>query len=279
MNRSLPLARGILPKARFEQLYVGEDRPFTEIERKTGVSRKTLAVLADEYGIPRRCATQRKKLDKKWLREQYVVQGRTQTDIGRETSMSGAAVAARARDHGLPVGNNRQPRGARYDFASAPAVIQPSLNNTYAIRRLRIFLQVVGYPTLLEACRTQQLQRLETDLGGPLLIRADRGRPLELTPLGQEVVRAVEDWAHTLVDQPRETWQQSAPGLHPPREQSERRGHGARTMPRTWTVSPPSCSPRCAPTPGSAGCTGSSRPLPTPPWRRSAAMPASAPPP
>ncbi|MEV4998561.1 LysR family transcriptional regulator [Streptomyces niveus] len=224
VNRSVPLAREILPKARFEQLYVGEDRPFTEIARATGVCRKTLAVLADEYGIPRRRATQRKKLDKQWLHEQYVVRGRTLTDIGRESGMSGAAVAARARDHGIPVCNNRQPRGARYDFASAPAVIQPSLNNTYAIRRLRIFLQVVRYPTLGEACRThgispgtltQQLQRLETDLGGPLLIRAGRGRPLELTHLGKEVVRAVEDWTHTLVDQPRETWHQSAPRPSP----------------------------------------------------------------
>ncbi|MFF1666424.1 LysR family transcriptional regulator [Streptomyces sp. NPDC058258] len=224
VNRSLPLAREILPKARFEQLYVDEDRPFTEIERETGVCRKTLAVLAGEYGIPRRRATQRKKLDKEWLHEQYVVQGRTLTDIGRETGMSGSAVAARARGHGIPVGNNRQPRSARCDFASAPAVIQPSLNNTYGIRRLRIFLQVVRYPTLGEACRahgispgtlTQQLQRLETDLGGQLLIRAGRGRQLELTLHGEEVVRAVADWAKTLVDQPRKTWQQSSPRPSP----------------------------------------------------------------
>ncbi|MEU6353130.1 LysR family transcriptional regulator [Streptomyces sp. NPDC047072] len=221
---SVPLARELLPTDRLEQLYVDEDRPFTEIERETGVSRKTLAALSDEYGIPRRSTTQRKKLDKQWLHEQYIVQGRTLADVGRETGMSGAAVAARARGHGIPVQNNRQPQQARYDFASAPAVIRPSLNNTYAIRRLRIFLQVVRYPTLGEACRThglsqgtvtQQLQRLESDLGGPLLIRAGRGRQLELTRLGREVVRAIEGWAHTLVDQPRETWQRSAPRRSP----------------------------------------------------------------
>ncbi|MET9428902.1 LysR family transcriptional regulator [Streptomyces sp. NPDC003036] len=34
----------------------------------------------------------------------------------------------------------------------------------------------------------QQLKRLEADLGGPLLIRAGRGRQLELTTLGRQVV-------------------------------------------------------------------------------------------
>ncbi|WP_416976966.1 TniQ family protein [Streptomyces sp. T028] len=221
---SVHLAREILTKEHLEQLYLAQDRPFVDLERTTGVSRKTLAALADAYGIPRRSTTQRKKLDKQWLHEQYLIQGRTLADIGRETGMSAAAVAARARGHGIPVQNNRQPQQARYDFTSAPAVIRPSLHNTYAIRRLRIFLQVVRYPTLGEACRThslargtltQQLQRLESDLGGPLLIRAGRGRNLELTRLGKEVVRAVEGWAHTLVDQPRETWQRSAPRRSP----------------------------------------------------------------
>ncbi|WP_078992528.1 LysR family transcriptional regulator [Streptomyces sp. MMG1121] len=71
------------------------------------------------------------------------------------------------------------------------------------------------YPTLTEACQTHglnpatltmQLKRLEEDLGGPLLLRASRGRKLELTALGREVVQAVESWACTLADLPRETW-------------------------------------------------------------------------
>ncbi|MFE9687173.1 LysR family transcriptional regulator [Streptomyces sp. NPDC006285] len=170
-------------------------------------------------------------LDRQWLHEQYVVQRRTLADLGQETGMSGATVAARLRHHGIPRQNNRQPRRPRHDFASAPAVIQPSLNNTYAIRRLRIFLQVVRYPTLGEACRTHgfspatltmQIKRLEHDLGGPLLIRAGRGRSLELTALGEEVAQAVEDWAHTLVDQPRQTWQQAAPPRSPGRRTTSR---------------------------------------------------------
>ncbi|MFE7355917.1 LysR family transcriptional regulator [Streptomyces sp. NPDC057543] len=64
-------------------------------------------------------------------------------------------------------------------------MIRPTLGSSYAIRRLRLFTQVVRYPTLIEACQTHgihpstltmQLKRLETDLGGPLLIRASRGR-------------------------------------------------------------------------------------------------------
>ncbi|GLW74692.1 hypothetical protein Kpho02_69890 [Kitasatospora phosalacinea] len=98
-------------------------------------------------------------------------------------------------------------------------MIRPTLGNTYALRRLRVFVQVVEYPTLTEACRTHginpatltvQLKRLETDLGGPLLIRAGRGRKLALTGLGREVVQAAENLGHTLAGQPRETWDCSA---------------------------------------------------------------------
>ncbi len=113
-------------------------------------------------------------------------------------------------------------------------MIQPTLGSSYAIRRLRLFIQAVRYPTLIEACQTHgihpstltmQLKRLETDLGGPLLIRASRGRQLTLTRLGRDVVEAVEVWAHTLAEHPRETWARSQ--WRPPRpgRRRKRRHH------------------------------------------------------
>jgi hypothetical protein len=213
--KGLHVARQMLSKDQLERLYVQQGMPFLTIQRDLGINRKALAALAEEYGIERRnhrpCGT----LDRAWLYEQYVVMRRTLDDIGRETGMSGTAVAARSRECGIPIRNNRQPKAPRQEFASAPEVLRPALGNSYAIRRLRVFIQAARYPTLTEACQTHginpatlttQLRRLEEDLGGTLLIRAGRGRKLELTALGQEVVRAVEQWAHTLADQPRQTW-------------------------------------------------------------------------
>ncbi|MFF8392043.1 LysR family transcriptional regulator [Streptomyces sp. NPDC016172] len=159
-------------------------------------------------------------------------------------------MAARAREYGIPTRNNRQPKPPRHEFTSAPQVLRPALSNSYALRRLRVFIQAVRYPTLIEACQvhgispatlTTQLKRLEEDLGGPLLIRAGRGRQLKLTALGQEVVHAVENWAHTLADQPRETWHRATVATGPRR--SAKPGLAPLT-PREWTASPSSCGPR-----------------------------------
>ncbi|QID34293.1 LysR family transcriptional regulator [Streptomyces albus] len=213
--KGLHAARQMISKEQLEHAYVQQNLPFLTIQRETGINRKALAALADEYGIPRRPHRPRGTLDRAWLHEQYVVQRRTLDDIGQETGMSGTAVGARAREYGIPTQNNRQPKSPRQEFTSAPEVLRPALGNSYALRRLRVFIQGIRYPTLIEACQTHgirpptlttQLKRLEEDLGGPLLIRAGRGRQLELTALGHEVVRAVENWAHTLADQSRETW-------------------------------------------------------------------------
>ncbi|MFF1420110.1 hypothetical protein [Streptomyces sp. NPDC058280] len=39
-----------------------------------------------------------------------------------------------------------------------------------------------------------QINRLARELSGPLLERAERGRPMKLTPLGKRVVRAATGW-------------------------------------------------------------------------------------
>ncbi|MFF5045014.1 helix-turn-helix domain-containing protein [Streptomyces nigra] len=102
-------------------------------------------------------------------------------------------------------------------------MIQPTLGIPYASRRLRLFIQVVRYATLMEACQTHgihpstltmQLKRLESDLGGPLLIRASRGRQVKLTGLGRDVVEAVEVWAQTLAEQPGKPGPDRSGALH-----------------------------------------------------------------
>ncbi|MGW0672535.1 LysR family transcriptional regulator [Streptomyces sp. NPDC002746] len=67
------------------------------------------------------------------------------------------------------------------------------------MRRLRTFLQVAGYRSLGDACAalglpphsvTAHLNRLEEELGGPLLVRTLKNRPMEPTELGHQVLAA-----------------------------------------------------------------------------------------
>lgn len=43
-----------------------------------------------------------------------------------------------------------------------------------------------------QATLVTQINRLEHDIGGPLLNRAERGRPMTLTPLGEQVLVAIQ---------------------------------------------------------------------------------------
>ena len=40
-----------------------------------------------------------------------------------------------------------------------------------------------------------QINRLERDIGGPLLERAERGRPMTPTPLGEQVLAALQRYS------------------------------------------------------------------------------------
>jgi hypothetical protein len=80
------------------------------------------------------------------------------------------------------------------------ASIAKALTSPYAWQRLKRFGAVIGYQTLSEAAEhlgikqptlVTQISRLERDIGGPLLERAERRRPMSLTPLGEQVVAAL----------------------------------------------------------------------------------------
>ena len=75
-----------------------------------------------------------------------------------------------------------------------------TLTSPYAWQRLNRFAAAVGYQTLSEAAEhlgtaqatlVIQINRLERDIGGPLLERAERGRPMTPTPLGERVLAAL----------------------------------------------------------------------------------------
>ncbi|MFF3932893.1 LysR family transcriptional regulator [Streptomyces hirsutus] len=82
----------------------------------------------------------------------------------------------------------------------APRILRPALGSQGGGERLNRFAAASAYPSLGAAASglglntftlVAQINRIERELGGPLLIRAERGRPMALTLLGRMVLRAV----------------------------------------------------------------------------------------
>ncbi|GGN32164.1 hypothetical protein GCM10011578_070630 [Streptomyces fuscichromogenes] len=145
-------------------------------------------------------------LDRDWLHAQYVDRHRSFKDIGQELGVTPGTVARWARHHHIPRQSNRHLSRPALGIEYIPAVLQPALNNNYQLRRLRTFFQIAGYRSLGDACAalglsshsvTNHLARLEEDMGGPLLVRTQRSRPMEPTALGHQVL----DAARPLSDQ------------------------------------------------------------------------------
>ncbi|WP_371792894.1 LysR family transcriptional regulator [Streptomyces sp. NBC_01471] len=138
-------------------------------------------------------------LDRTWLHEQYVEQNRSFKDIGKEPGVTAATVSRWAKHHNIPRQNNRHLSRPDLDVETIPALLRPVLGNNYQLRRLHTFLQVAGFGSQSEACAarglptqsvTNHLLRLEEEIGGPLLVRPTKNRPMEPTELGHKVLAA-----------------------------------------------------------------------------------------
>ncbi|WP_405814217.1 TniQ family protein [Streptomyces sp. NBC_01390] len=213
---ALQIARKQLPRDVLEELYVNRHGTFLEIAEQRGLDRKQVARLVDEYGLPRHLNLPRQAdgtrgpkelLDRAWLHGQYVEQNRSFKDIGKELGVTAATVSRWAKHHNIPRQNNRHLSRPDLDVETIPALLRPVLSNNYQLRRLHTFLQVAGYRSLSEACAarglpthsvTMHLLRLEEEIGGPLLVRPTKNRPMEPTDLGHKVLAAALPLARQL---------------------------------------------------------------------------------
>ena len=203
-------ARQALTEKEFRRRYVDQHQSLYDIAERTGFSRQTLTRLAAEYGIELRKGPQDYKrkgvIDRDWLFDQYVSHGRTLPGLAREKNMSTANMARWAHLYQIPL----RPRGgASHDSflrntaqaAGLPTEIRKVLTSPYAWQRLNRFAAATDHRTLREAAEhlgiaqsalVTQINRLERDIGGPLLERAERGRPMSPTPLGEQVIAALQ---------------------------------------------------------------------------------------
>ncbi|MFF3137719.1 helix-turn-helix domain-containing protein [Streptomyces mirabilis] len=202
-------ARQAIPAERFTQLYLDERRSLQQIATLTGFSRRVLTDLAKEYGILLREGPQdykrRGTIERDWLIEQYVHRRRTLPDLAREKGMSPANMARWAHSHNIPLrprggGSHHTALRATDHVSPLPTALQKALISPYAWQRLRRFEAASAYSTIREAAQAlainqptlvNQINRLERDLGQPLLERAQRGRAMELTTFGNKVAATI----------------------------------------------------------------------------------------
>jgi len=177
------------------------------------VDRKTVARLAHQYGIDTRQGRPREheEIDRNWLYTEYIVHRRTLPELAAEKGMSTMNMSLWAQRHGI----QRRPRGEASKAANleaakqgrqAPTILRPALSQIGGAARLKRFEMVLRYPTitaaaadlgLCQAVLTSQITRLEGELGGALVERAERGRPMTLTKRGARVLRAWKAWKRT----------------------------------------------------------------------------------
>jgi hypothetical protein len=146
-------------------------------------------------------------ISRDWLYDQYVNHQRTLPDLAQDTGMSTANMARWATFHGIPLrprggASHNQVRLIRAHAAAAPRILRPALVGEGAWERLTRFAAASRYRTISEAAKAlglnqaalvTQINRLESDLGGLLLVRAQHRHPTRLTPLGRKVTTAIAD--------------------------------------------------------------------------------------
>lgn len=211
-NSVVDKARNALPKELLTRLYVEQQLALEKVADHVGVSRRTVNHLCDEYGIARRGHGRPFKVvvSRDWFYEQYVNRQRTLPDLAQEIGMSPTNLTRWAKARNVPL---RPHRGASHDdvrgtpvqAATAPPLLQPALTTPHAWERLHRFVAAAKYPTiraaagalgLHESVLVVQISQLEHALGGQLLTRALRTRPMRLTSLGQKVIAAVRKCWH-----------------------------------------------------------------------------------
>ncbi|WP_410646992.1 LysR family transcriptional regulator [Amycolatopsis sp. cmx-4-54] len=107
--------------------------------------------------------------------------------------------------HDIPLrphggGSHNEVRRTLDQATTAPRALRPALTGTGAWTRLHRFAATADHPTLTTAASAldidlstllRQINRLEHDLGGQLLTRAERNQPLQVTPIGRRIITAL----------------------------------------------------------------------------------------
>lgn len=157
-------------------------------------------------------APERFNIDDQHLKELYERKQLTLSDLALQFGCTESTIARRLRAQDAEM---RPPGGAshvcqlplrdRYTGAATPLLRRATAGND-ALRRMERFLIVARSRTLHEASLvlnvsaaslSAQMSRLARDVGGQLIISAQRGHPQDLTWLGKQLQREGHQYLHT----------------------------------------------------------------------------------
>jgi hypothetical protein len=173
------------------------------IASETGLPKSLISEHLDQAGfLANREPPQTKPIDEQWLRDQYIRQARSLASIAAGLGTSDTHVGRHARAMGIEL----RTRGGHHVLGSAqldalPSLLRPALTDRRGLDRLHRFRQAMEYRTITEAADhlgtrqavlSNQIARLEKDLGTQLYIRPHRGESLRTTPAGQMVLEALD---------------------------------------------------------------------------------------
>lgn len=209
-NRAYVTAKAALPRERLLELYERQHMSLRAIAESVGVSRQVVGRIARDYDLALRepGLKARTIVESGWLHDQYVNMRRTLPDLAKETGMSTANMARWAKTHGIPLRARGGPShsaalGATDDASNAPELLRPALAGPGGRERLERFVAASSFSTLTAAAEklgihqvtlVNQINRIERELAMKLFIRAERGRPMQLTDDGERVVEAVRSY-------------------------------------------------------------------------------------
>jgi hypothetical protein len=196
-------ARALITPERMTQLYLTEGQSLKAISSMFGTSSYTVTRLARDYGVPiTKMRRTSRSIDADWLREEYINKDRTLKDLSETLGVAPATVRRLIESHDIPLKwFSHRPAGLPPDHTNVPELLLPALATRGGWQRLQRLAQAAAYGSFAEAQRALnifgpalalQLSRIERDLGGPVVIRATRQKPMQLTPLGERVIAALK---------------------------------------------------------------------------------------
>jgi hypothetical protein len=171
-----------------------------ELHKSTRMIRRHIARL----GLPD--PVNKVQVDPDEVRDMYLVQRLTSQEIADATGWNRFTIRRLLLLVGVPLrapgsftGRTGIDPGA---YAEFPAILTKALQGYRGKDRLQRFAAISTYPSLDAAARclgldrptlSGQIQTLERNVGGQLLMRADRWHPMRLTSLGRNLIEVAQE--------------------------------------------------------------------------------------
>lgn len=190
--------RSALTADMLNKLYCDDGWSIEAIAKRFDTSHGTIARLARSQQIQLR--PNETYVDPNWLYDNYVIKRRTLQDITAELDISMPTISNWIHRHRICL---KPPETPAHPMTADQAYhfLAPTLSRPSGRRHLQNFVHALEFPSITHASRglrinritlSYQIRCLKRDLKGPLLFRWTPHLPMTPTPLGQQVLQAIQ---------------------------------------------------------------------------------------